>query len=38
MGQRARINAKKKYCANDVIPVYEAYYAKVLSEVRSAHA
>ncbi len=38
MGQRARINAKKKYCANDVIPLYEAYYSKVLSEVRSAHA
>lgn len=38
MGQRARINAKKKYCANDVIPIYEAYYSKVLSEVRSAHA
>ena len=30
MGQLARINAKKKYCANDVIPRYEAYYQQVL--------
>ena len=32
MGQRARINAKRKYCSNDVIPQYEAYYRKVLGE------
>lgn len=38
MGQQARANAKKKYCSNDVIPLYEAYYRKVLAEVRSAHA
>jgi hypothetical protein len=30
MGQRARLNAKKKYCANDVIPQYERYYQRVL--------
>ncbi|MGD0425517.1 MAG: N-acetyl-alpha-D-glucosaminyl L-malate synthase BshA [Candidatus Acidiferrales bacterium] len=30
MGKRARIHAKAKYCANDVIPMYEAYYRKVL--------
>jgi N-acetyl-alpha-D-glucosaminyl L-malate synthase BshA len=30
MGQVARINARKKYCANDVIPMYEAYYRQVL--------
>jgi N-acetyl-alpha-D-glucosaminyl L-malate synthase BshA len=30
MGQKARINARRKYCANDVIPLYEAYYQKVL--------
>ncbi|MGA8034894.1 MAG: N-acetyl-alpha-D-glucosaminyl L-malate synthase BshA [Candidatus Acidiferrales bacterium] len=30
MGKRARVNAKAKYCANDVIPQYEAYYQKVL--------
>src|SRR5712692_1379137 len=32
MGQRARLNAKKKFCANDVIPAYEAYYKRILSE------
>jgi L-malate glycosyltransferase len=32
IGQIARINAKKKFCANDVIPQYEAYYRKVLAE------
>ena len=31
MGQRARVNAKKKYCANDVIPMYEAYYQQVIA-------
>jgi N-acetyl-alpha-D-glucosaminyl L-malate synthase BshA len=31
MGKRARINARSKYCSNDVIPQYEAYYAKVLN-------
>jgi N-acetyl-alpha-D-glucosaminyl L-malate synthase BshA len=30
MGQTARINARKKYCANDVIPKYEAYYRQVI--------
>lgn len=30
MGQLARIHAKKKYCANDVIPMYERYYERVL--------
>ncbi len=30
MGQTARVNARKKYCANDVIPQYEAYYRKVI--------
>jgi L-malate glycosyltransferase len=32
MGQQARVNAKAKYCANDVIPQYERYYAKVLEQ------
>jgi len=36
MGQAARINAKKKYCANDVIPMYEAYYQKVLGTASAA--
>ncbi len=38
MGQQARVNARKKYCANDVIPRYEAYYQKVLGAVASARA
>jgi N-acetyl-alpha-D-glucosaminyl L-malate synthase BshA len=32
MGQRARINARKKFCANDVIPKYESYYQQVLEQ------
>jgi len=31
MGQQARVNAKRKYCSNDVIPQYEAYYQKILN-------
>jgi L-malate glycosyltransferase len=31
MGQQARVNARKNYCANDIIPKYEAYYQKVLA-------
>jgi L-malate glycosyltransferase len=38
MGELARINAKKKFCANDVIPAYERYYQRVLSETRAASA
>jgi len=30
MGQRARSDARKKFCANDVIPMYERYYERVL--------
>ncbi len=30
MGQRARADARKKFCANDVIPMYERYYERVL--------
>src|SRR5579863_8077046 len=36
MGQQARINAQRKYCANDIIPQYEAYYRKVLAAGSSA--
>ena len=38
MGQTARANARRKYCANDIIPRYEAYYEKVLNSVRPAVA
>ena len=30
MGQKARVNARKRYCSNDIIPKYEAYYRRVL--------
>jgi hypothetical protein len=36
MGQIARINARKKYCAKDVIPQYEAYYRQVLGAAAKA--
>ena len=32
MGKTARINAKKNFCANDVIPAYENYYKRIVSE------
>ena len=35
MGKLARVNAKARYCSNDVIPMYEAYYKKVLAAVNS---
>jgi N-acetyl-alpha-D-glucosaminyl L-malate synthase BshA len=38
IGQLARINAKKKFCANDVIPMYEAYYQRILSQSSAARA
>jgi N-acetyl-alpha-D-glucosaminyl L-malate synthase BshA len=38
MGQLARINAKKKFCANDVIPMYERYYERILSQSSAARA
>jgi len=36
MGQRARVDARRKYCANDVIPLYEQYYARVLGAASAA--
>jgi N-acetyl-alpha-D-glucosaminyl L-malate synthase BshA len=38
MGILARINARKNYCANDVIPHYEEYYRRVLDSAASARA
>ncbi len=38
MGQTARSNARKKYCANDVIPLYEEYYRQVIGVVAAIHA
>jgi hypothetical protein len=31
MGQLARKNARRRYCSNDIIPKYEAYYERVLN-------
>jgi len=38
MGKMARINARKNYCANDVIPRYEEYYRSVLGSAATARA
>ena len=38
MGQQARASARRKYCASDVIPLYEAYYRKVLNAFGAAQA
>ncbi len=38
MGQLARLHAKKKYCANDVIPMYERYYEEVLANTPAVSA
>ncbi|MGA8869899.1 MAG: N-acetyl-alpha-D-glucosaminyl L-malate synthase BshA [Candidatus Acidiferrales bacterium] len=35
MGEMARANARRKYCSNDIIPLYERYYEKVLSASRA---
>jgi len=36
MGVRARADAQRKYCANDVIPLYESYYRQVLERAAAA--
>jgi glycosyltransferase involved in cell wall biosynthesis len=33
MGEQARVDARRKYCTEDVIPQYEAYYQRVLGDV-----
>jgi N-acetyl-alpha-D-glucosaminyl L-malate synthase BshA len=38
MGKIARLHAKKNFCANDVIPAYEAYYRRVLEQASAARA
>ena len=32
MGQLARVHARRKFCANDVIPMYERYYERILAQ------
>ena len=34
MGEMARVNARSRYCSNDIIPRYEAFYEKVLNASR----
>ena len=36
MGQQARVNARRNYCSNDVVPLYEAYYEQVIGATSSA--
>jgi L-malate glycosyltransferase len=36
MGQMARASARAKYCSNDIIPLYEAYYRKILNQAGSS--
>jgi glycosyltransferase involved in cell wall biosynthesis len=36
MGQQARVDARRKYCSNDVLPQYEAYYEKILNAAGTA--
>jgi glycosyltransferase involved in cell wall biosynthesis len=38
MGKRAREDARRRFCAEDVIPRYEAYYRRVLEAAASAGA
>ena len=38
MGKLARIHARRNYCANDVIPMYERYYEQVLAGALAARA
>ena len=35
MGEMARANARRKYCSNDIIPLYERYYEKILNVARA---
>ena len=36
MGETARANARRKYCSNDIIPLYEAFYARILNSTGAA--
>jgi N-acetyl-alpha-D-glucosaminyl L-malate synthase BshA len=35
MGEMARASARRKYCSDDIIPLYERYYEKVLNASRA---
>jgi N-acetyl-alpha-D-glucosaminyl L-malate synthase BshA len=36
MGELARVNARRRYCSNDIIPRYEAFYEKILNAAGSS--
>ena len=36
LGKIARLDARKKFCANDVIPMYVRYYERVLESSQVA--
>jgi N-acetyl-alpha-D-glucosaminyl L-malate synthase BshA len=36
MGEQARKSARRQFCSNDIIPLYEAYYQKVLNAAGTA--
>jgi N-acetyl-alpha-D-glucosaminyl L-malate synthase BshA len=36
MGQMARASARSRYCSNDIIPLYEAYYQKILDSAATS--
>jgi N-acetyl-alpha-D-glucosaminyl L-malate synthase BshA len=38
MGALARKNARKKFCANKIIPLYEKYYEEILHQVQGIHS
>ncbi len=38
MGEMARVNARRRYCSNDIIPRYEAYYETVLKSASTPAA
>jgi N-acetyl-alpha-D-glucosaminyl L-malate synthase BshA len=38
LGQLARQGARRKFCSNDIIPLYENYYRQVLSGAAAARA
>ncbi len=38
LGQQARASARRKYCTEDIIPRYEAYYENVLASAAAARA
>jgi L-malate glycosyltransferase len=38
LGQLARKGARRKFCSNDIIPLYENYYRQVLSGAAAARA